>query len=239
MNYVVFICIHSFFEYFTFETLRLKLFYYSINCTLLDELLLRIRTMLHMLSNLPVGASDFIHAQAQTMTAAVPLHTASDQSVYLVYVDRDYGLVGGAKLTPVNAISNSAFYRRSLGVALGHKVWECSHVFFDVEGIDELERHDSKAYALTQRFYHDLFDGIRSFAQQKGIKHIITRHEASVHEELRYVGSWPFVTEVMEEGTALSSPEVFGVLSLSHAAYETFAKNAVSSQSPSAESFLI
>jgi N-acyl-L-homoserine lactone synthetase len=195
--------------------------------------------MLHMLSNQSVGAADFIPFKAQTMTAHNPMHAAADESVYLVYVDRDYGLVGGAKLTPVNAISNSAFYRRSLGVALGDKVWECSHVFFDVEGIDELERHDSKAYALTQRFYHDLFDGIRAFAQQKGIKHIITRHEESVHEELHYVGSWPFVVALMDEGTDLRKTEVFGVLSLSHASYETFSKNAASSHSPSAKSFLI
>lgn len=195
--------------------------------------------MLHMLSNPSAGTADFIPFKAQAMTSA-PLPTQSSQeAIYLVYVDRDYGLVGGAKLTPATASTNSSLYRKSMGIALGDKVWECSHVFFDVDGIDELERHDSKAYALTQRFYHDLFEGIRSFAQQKGIKHIITRHEESVHEELHYVGSWPFVVEMMTENSSFSKSEVFGVLSLSNASYDTFAKSAASSNSPSAQSFLM
>lgn len=196
--------------------------------------------MLHMITQRQALETGFIPSLTQNVRSIKSNKThQSEGAIFFVYIDRDYGLVGGAKLTPASSTASNVLYRRSMGIALGDKVWECSHVFFDVEGIEELERHDSKAYALTKRFYHDLFEGIREFAMKKGIKYMITRHEESVHEELRYAGSWPFVVEMMEETKDEGVQEVFGVLSMTAQSYDSFRKQATSTSSNTAMRFVI
>lgn len=198
------------------------------------------KKMLHMITQSQALETGFIPSLTQNVRSIKSGKThQSEGAIFFVYIDRDYGLVGGAKLTPVSATASNALYRRSMGIALGDKVWECSHVFFDIEGIEELERHDSKAYALTKRFYHDLFEGIREFAMKKGIKYMVTRHDEVVHEELRYAGSWPFVVEMMEPSKDQLMQEVFGVLSMSAQSYDSFRKQAVSTSNSSAMQFVI
>lgn len=195
--------------------------------------------MLHMITQNQAVESGFIPSLIQNTQKNETIAAHAEGAVFFIYIDRDYGLVGGAKLSPAGSTAYNALYRRSMGIALGDKVWECSHVFFDIDGIEELERYESKAYALTKRFYHDLFEGIREFAMKKGIKYMITCHGEEVHEELRYAGSWPFVVELMHTDQMDNAREVFGVLSMTAESYAKFRMQASSTTNHNALRFML
>jgi hypothetical protein len=145
-----------------------------------------------------------------------------EDAIYLVYINHEQGLVGGAKLTPITNSQLSLKERRRMGIITENNVWECSKVFFEIEGVKTEEMYDEKYQASIQRFYKDLYEGIKVLSKEKEIKMIVTLHDQETHEDLRGKGLWPFLMEA-EMGDLFFDayePMMIGVLNMSNRAFQ-------------------
>lgn len=139
--------------------------------------------------------------------------TKNTDTTYVVYIDRSSGLIGGAKLQPITQSKISRTERFAAGLVREENVWECSQVFFDIEGLREEDLHQDETQKLIKKFYSELYKGLQDFAVEKRAKMIVTHHTKNLHQELRFLGQWSFHTEMKIEKFE-TSPVIMGILDL-------------------------
>ena len=113
------------------------------------------------------------------------------ETIYCVYIDDRFGLIGSARILPRPAwLANHIELEED---AEGY--WECNRVFFDIH--EDAPVHDNlDAFReITQQFYQELYKSIKEFARTYGIGSMLSVNLFDEHEDIVHFGQWPFDIE--------------------------------------------
>lgn len=115
----------------------------------------------------------------------------TSDTIYCVYTDDRFGLIGSARLLPHPALLAGH-------IELENRewdYWECSRVFFDIPEDAPVHEDPDAFREITQQFYQELYKGIKEVAKPYGIKKLVTVNPFDEHQDIVYFGHWPFEVE--------------------------------------------
>ena len=97
--------------------------------------------------------------------------------------------------------------------------WECSDIYFELFPLN----HQESSYRLEnslQFFYHDLYESLVRFGEEKSIQFIVMRLTRDAYATTKEIGKWPYVIELKPHKT---TDRLFhGVLPLKGSTYKRY-----------------
>jgi N-acyl-L-homoserine lactone synthetase len=152
-----------------------------------------------------------------------------DKTQYLVYSHKKYGVIGGARLIPIDAPGLTTDLLKRLQFQPKQKMWELSRIFFHLPDTGSKEESIRQYELMRRDFFQNLYDSLKTISIAQKIKGFITILHEDVHKEILLKGFWPFdkqakITSPFKDG----EPYVIGFMPMNDAMYELFIQRRLS-----------
>jgi|GEM_PF-6911432 len=108
----------------------------------------------------------------------------TENTEYLVYTHEEYGLIGSARLYPIEMQRPGH---------LKTAVWRLDRIHTHKDRLSHLE--DTQVHEVLRGFYQSLYEYLDNFSLKNEISLIETSTFCTEHKDLKEVGRWPFVYE--------------------------------------------
>jgi N-acyl-L-homoserine lactone synthetase len=148
---------------------------------------------------------------------------------YLVYYHKKYGVIGGARLIPIEAPILTGELIKRIQFQPKQKIWELSRIFFRLPA-DNTEPPLSHQYELMRRdFFQNLYDSLRTISIAQKIKAFVTILQEDTHKEVLQMGLWPFDKQAMITSPVGDDKQyIVGYMTMNNDTYEIFTQRRLS-----------
>jgi hypothetical protein len=152
-----------------------------------------------------------------------------DEAYYLVYSHKKFGVIGGARLIPIDSPAMTSDLLKRLKFNTKQKIWELSRVFFHLPE-DTAKDESEKMFELICRdFYQGMYDSLKTISIAQKIRSFITVLPFDDHQDVLHFGFWPF-----DKQASISSPYkdkepyVVGFMPMNQDMYDVFIQRRMS-----------
>lgn len=146
-----------------------------------------------------------------------------EKANYLVFSHKKFGVIGGARLIPIDADVLTSDLLKRLKFHTKQKIWEISRVYFHIPEDKIKDEHPIALEVIRRDFYLGMYDSLKTISIAQKIKTFITALPVESHKEICSYGFWPF-----DKQANFSSPYkdnkqfVVGIMPMNAERYETF-----------------
>lgn len=146
-----------------------------------------------------------------------------DNAQYLVYSHKKFGVVGGARIIPIDQQALTTDFLKRLKFEPKMKVWEISRLFFHLPEETAQDEQEKMFELLCRDFYQNMYDSLKTVSIAQKVRAFVTVLPEEEHRSILHFGLWPF-----EKQGKLSSPYncgqqyVFGYMPMNDQTYEAF-----------------
>lgn len=148
---------------------------------------------------------------------------------YLVYYHKKYGVIGGARLIPIEAPVMTGDLLKRIHFQPKTKIWEISRIFFRLPS-NMPEPEKAHQYELMRRdFFQNIYDSLKTISIAQKIKAFVTILPEETHKEALALGLWPF-----DKQAQIKSPKgddksyIVGYMTMNNETYEIFTQRRMS-----------
>jgi len=155
-----------------------------------------------------------------------------DQTHYLIYSHKKFGVIGGARLIPIDQPVLTSDLLKRLQFKSNQKIWEMSRIFFHLPSETAKDESEKMFNLIRQDFYQNMYDSLKTISIAQKIKAFITVLPTEGHKDILNMGLWPF-----EKQAQIASPfkdsrsYILGIMPMNAQTYEAFVHRRRSSES--------
>lgn len=152
-----------------------------------------------------------------------------DEAYYLVYSHKKFGVIGGARLIPIEAPAMTSDLLKRLKFSSKHKIWELSRVFFHLPEETAKDESEKMSELICRDFYQSMYDSLKTISIAQKIRSYITVLAFEDHQDVLHYGFWPF-----DKQASIASPYndkepyVVGFMTMNQDMYDVFVQRRVS-----------
>ncbi|GEM_PF-4268778 len=146
-----------------------------------------------------------------------------DEAQYLVYSHKKFGVIGGARLIPIDEMALTTDLLKRLKFQSKHKIWEISRIFFHLPHEKAKDEKENMFDLICRDFYQNMYDSLKTISIAQKIRTFVTVLPVDEHHNVLSFGLWPF-----EKQGQVASPYndgeqfVFGYMPMNEQTYDMF-----------------
>lgn len=152
-----------------------------------------------------------------------------EKANYLVFSHKKFGIIGGARLIPIDAPALTSDLIKRLQFKTNNKIWEISRVFFHVPIEKAKDEHEKSLDLIRHDFYLGMYDSLKTISVAQKIKTFVTVLETSAHQDVIKNGMWPFSKQARIASPYGDGKEhIVGIMPMNAGIYESFVQQRLS-----------
>jgi hypothetical protein len=140
---------------------------------------------------------------------------SDDADMYVIYKHPDHGIVGGAKITPIEQAKELDHYFLVNQYQV-EDCWVLEKVFFHLDDDSPLQENPEQFEHLCRKFYQGLYQALLLIGHEYNKKVLLTLNPLEEHEDIKHFGGWPFAAQHMIESSLQAHDKVLGVLKINN-----------------------
>lgn len=150
-------------------------------------------------------------------------HCDHEEAQYLVYSHKKFGVIGGARLIPIDQQALTTDLLKRLKFEPRMKIWEISRIFFQLPEDISADEREKMHEIVCRDFYRNMYDSLKTISIAQKIKAFITVLPLERHQTVLNLGLWAF-----EKQGHIASPHkdnqkyVFGFMPMNEDTYTLF-----------------
>lgn len=152
-----------------------------------------------------------------------------DDTNYLIFSHKKFGVIGGARLIPIEYPALTSDLLKRLKFQSKHKIWELSRIFFHIPIEKAKDEHEKSIELIRRDFYQGMYDSLKTISIAQKIKSFITVIDFDGHQEILNLGFWPFDKQAkITSPHNCGKPYVVGFMPMNADSYDMFVKRRLS-----------
>lgn len=155
-----------------------------------------------------------------------------EKANYLIFSHKKFGIIGGARLIPIDAPALTSDLIRRLQFKTKNKIWEISRIFFHIPYENAKDEHEKSIDHIRQDFYLGMYDSLKTISIAQKIKTFVTVLDTNTHQEVLKNGMWPFSKQAKIASPYRDGEEhIVGIMPMNAELYESFVQRRMSMDS--------
>lgn len=146
-----------------------------------------------------------------------------DQAIYVICSHKKFGVIGGARLIPMDAQAITKDFLKRLKFNSKQKIYEISRVFFHIPNNQDIHESSEMFELICRDFYQGLFEALKTISIAQKVKAFISVLSMEDHKDVLHYGLWPFEKQAkIASPYNNDEPYVLGIMPMNERLYETF-----------------